>query len=288
MKKYIYKIALLILGVSTLVSCDEDTVTYGGKNFVTFGDVASTRVIAIEDKGDNPIPINLAFPMSKDLVVTLEVDGGTVAIEGVHFTVPSRTVTIPAGEVTANFIITPINNEVLNDSKPVNVKIVSVDDSGVSVGISDVGSADKRVVLLNEDCTTRFTDLLGTFNVYDDANALLGTAFVDINDAGDCNVLRVSGVVESVLGREADSYIEMTLVPGTGATAKTRGTITSYQQLYCQECYNNPNNGFNETWLLTPGGSFNTVTQQLVISGPYSTASGYYKDIASAVVLMRP
>lgn len=286
MKKYFFGIAFLALSLGTLVSCEEDTVTYGGKNFVTFGNVSSTRVVAIEDKGDNATPINLAFPLSKDLEITLKVESDE-AVEGVHYTVPSRTIVIPAGEVTANFIIVPINNDIENDSKAVNVTIESTNDASVSVGINDVGSPYKRLVLLNEDCSTRFTDLLGEFNSYDSSNALLGTAFVDINDAGDCNVLRVSGVVESVLGRETDTYMEMTLVPGTGSTAKTKGTITSYQQLYCSECYNNSNNGFNESWLLTPSGSFNTVTQTMIITGPYSTASGYYQDISSSVQLRR-
>ncbi|MHA3789693.1 hypothetical protein ACX0HA_15915 [Flavobacterium hauense] len=288
MKKYIFKIALLALSLSTLVSCDEDTVTYGGQNFVTFDKVASTRLIAIEDKGDFATPINLAFPRSTDLVITVDVTipDGSPAEEGVDFTIPSRTVTIPAGETSVNFIVSVINNDIKNDSKPIDITIKSTNDESVAVGISDIGSPYKKLVLLNEDCPTRFTELLGSFNVYNSDNEVIGKAEVDINDSGDCDVLRIKGVIEDVLQNETDTYIEITLKPiGTDAT---RGTVTGFQQLYCTECYNNSSNGFNETWLFTPGGSFNATStnQQIVLTGAMVTASGSLST-TSTVVLKR-
>lgn len=285
MKKYIFKIALFALSMGALVSCDEETVTYGGHNFVTFDKVASTRLVAIEDKGDFATAVNLAFPLSTDLVVNLTV-ASTVAVEGVDYTVPAKSITIPAGETTVNFVITAINNNITNDSKIVEITIASVSDASVTVGTNDIGSPYKKLVLLNEDCPTRFTDLLGTFDAFDDEDGFLGTAVVDINDTGDCDVLRITGVVESVLGNETDTYIEVKLVPGSGSTAKTKGTLSSFQQLYCAECYQNSDNGFNETFLLTPSGNFNTLTGEITISGPFVTASGSIST-TSTVILRR-
>lgn len=291
MKKYILKTAIFALFASALVSCEEDTVTYGGQNFVTFEKVETTRLIALEDGGDFETPINLAFPRSTDLVVTIDIKPG-VAVEGTDFTVPSRTIVIPAGETTANFVISAIDNTITNDSKVVEVTIASTDDSSIAVGISDIGSPYKRLVLLNDDCPTRFSDLLGSWEVKDASGELLGTAEVDINDNGDCDILRISGVVQDILpSLETDTYIEVTLKPGTGANPKVRGSITSYQQLLCQECWTNSSNGNAvETWLLTPAGTFNATpgAQQIVITGSFSTASGFYENIPTQVVLTRP
>jgi len=294
MKKYILKAAIIALFAGGLVSCEEDTVTYGGQNFVTFEKVETTRLIAIEDKGEFATPINLAFPRSTDLVVTVDVDPGEgpgAAVEGTDFTVPSRTIVIPAGQTTANFIINAIDNNITNDSKVIEVTITETNDSSVAVGISDIGSPYKRLVLLNDDCPTRFSDLLGEWIVKDASGEVLGKAQVDINDNGDCDVLRISGVVQNILpSLETDTYIEVTLKPGTGATAKTKGQITSYQQIVCQECWTNSQNGNAvETWLITPGGTFNTLTPQIVLTGTFEVASGFFEGgISSQVVLSRP
>lgn len=287
MKKFILKVALIALFAGTLVSCDEDTVTYGGQNFVSFDKVASTRLIALEDGGDSETAINLAFPLSTDLVIEVDVKP-VIGQEGVDYTVPSKLITIPAGETTANFVLTAIDNTITNDSKIIEIKILSTNNPSIAVGLNDIGSPYKRMVLLNEDCTTRFTDLLGSWEVFDAGDlAYLGDAEIDINDNGDCNILRISGIVDNIIANPTDTYIEITLAPQNGNA--TRGTFTSYQQLICAECWvNSANDGLNETLVIQPSGNFITTgTQQITLNGVFDTASGFYTGISSSVILKR-
>lgn len=237
MKRYILKLALFALSIGSLVSCDEDTVTYNGKNFVTFDRVSSTRFNAFENIGVSELPINMAFPQSNDVVVTFEVTNST-AVEGTDYVLLTpNSVTIPAGETSANIRIQITNNEILDDSKSLEITLTGVNDGNVNLGLVDDGSKFKRFLIVNDDCTTNFLPFVRTYNVYDDENLFVGTAEADVNDNGDCNVLRLTGFLLDITGTPTDpgNFIDVTLAP-LGSN-KNAGTISGVQQLYCTECY---------------------------------------------------
>ncbi len=210
MKRYIVKLALLALETTALVSCDEDTVTYGGQNFVSFDKVASTRFNAFENIGTAEIPVNLAFPKSNDVVVNFDITNSQ-GTEGVDYIVLTpESVTIPAGETTGYIKIQIINNEILNDSKSLEITLTGLNDSKVALGLVDQGSKFKRFLIVNDDCTTNFLPFVAQYNVLDSDNVVIGTAEADVNDNGDCNILRLTGVLEDLTGgTDPGNYIDV-------------------------------------------------------------------------------
>jgi len=278
MKKYIVKLALLALSTVAFVSCDEDTVTYGGQNFVSFDKVASTRYNAFENIGTAEIPVNMAFPKSNDVVVNFKIENST-AVEGVDYTVLTPgSITIPAGATTGYIKIQIVNNEVLNDSKSLEITLTGISDSNVALGIADTASVFKRFLIVNDDCTTNFLAFITKYNVINDKDVVVGTASADVNDSGDCNVLRLTGVLEDVNnnGTADGSYVDITLAPAAGD--KDRGTITSDLQFYCEKCLQD-NDGTENDVLLKIGGTFsNKAVKQLKLN-----TSLYFPSSSTAV-----
>jgi hypothetical protein len=275
MKKYILKLALLTLSMGTLMSCEEDTVTYGGKNFVSFDNVASLRFNFFEHRGTAEIPVNMAFPKSNDVNVTFTITS-TVAVEGVDYKVLTPgSITIPAGQTTGFIKIQVIDNDIMNDSKSLDVTLTGVSEGDISLGLTDQGSNYKRFLIINDDCTTDFLEFFGKFDVTNDEGDVIGTATADVNESGDCNILMIKGVLEDQLENETDKAIQFTFVPGPNANGARRGTLTAFQQLYCEACYTDPK-GNNQTFLFEGGGRFNADTKELDITGGISTISTLY------------
>lgn len=276
MKKYIFKLALLSLCMGTLMSCEEDTVTYGGKNFVSFDNVASIRYPFFEHKGISEIPVNMAFPASNDVTVSFTVTS-PVAVEGVDYIVLTPgSVTIKAGETSANIRIQVIDNDIMNDSKVLDLTLTGVSGGDITLGLADQGSDYKRFLIVNDDCTTDFLEFFGKFDVTNDEGDVIGTATADVNENGDCNILLISGVLESVIRNTTDKPIQFEFVPGAGANGARRGTLKAFQQLYCEECYTDPD-GNKQTFLFEGGGRFNADATDgrptLDITGGISTIS---------------
>lgn len=272
MKRYFLKSALLVLSMATLISCDEDTVTYGGKNFVSFERVASNRISFFEHLGTSQIPVDIAFPVDHDVTVKFTVTSDN-AQAGVHYVLPSNEVTIPAGATSANIEIQVIDNEVFNDSKALAITLTEISDSNITIGLEDAGSKAKRFLIVNDDCTTNFFDFVGLFGVTASGTDL-GVAEVDVNDNGDCNIIRISGVLDNQLQNPTDTYIEFTMTPGTGSNGANQGSLTSVQQAYCVDCYTYQE--VAQTFLFTGSGTFlvNANTTRLIVSGTLDAASG--------------
>lgn len=258
MKRYILKLALFAMSMGALVSCDEDTVTYGGKNFVSFDKVAATRFNAFENIGVAEVPVVMAFPKSNDVTVKFTITN-SVAVEGVDYIVLTpNSVTIPAGETSASIKIQITNNDVLNDSKSLEITLTEVDDSSITLGLDDKGSDFKRFLIVNDDCTTNFIPFVREYNVLDENDVVIGTAAADVDENGTCNVLRLTGVLENIFanGTDPGNFVDITLAPA--GTNKNSGTFTGVQQLYCTECYNDGET--NHTILLALSGNFVNTT----------------------------
>lgn len=286
MKRYFLKSALLVLSMATLISCDEDTVTYGGKNFVSFERVASNRLTFFEHLGVSEIPVDLAFPVNHDVIVKFSVDPGDsgTAVEGVDFTVESKEIVIPAGATSGVIKINVIDNDMMNDSKAFELRLTETSDSNITLGLEDEGSKFKRFLIVNDDCTTNFFDFVGEF--YATAGGSdLGIATVDVNDNGDCNIIRISGPISSFQGLVADDYIQFTMTPaGSNPNA---GSLSAVQQLYCSECFTY--NSKEQTMLFNGSGTFSYSAAQnrrtITITGTITPASGDFPGQSSSVTL---
>jgi len=288
MKRYFLKSALLVLSMVTLISCDEDTVTYGGKNFVSFQRVASDRLNFFEHLGVSEIPVDLAFPVNHDVIVNFSVapgDSGT-AIEGVDYTVESKEIVIPAGATSGVIKINVIDNDMMNDSKAFELRLTETSDSNITLGLEDEGSKFKRFLIVNDDCTTNFFDYVGQFYVTASGDDL-GVATVDVNDNGDCNIIRISGTISSFQSLSTDPGVSIQFTMNPAGTNPNAGTLTAVQQLYCTECVSA--GGVQQTMLFTGSGTFTYNVSQdirrMTISGTMTPASGAFGGQSTSVTL---
>lgn len=234
MKRYFLKLAFVALCAGSLISCDEDTVTYGGDNFVSFDDVSSTRIQFFENGGISETAVNLAFPKSTDVVVNFTVKSD-VAIEGTDYVLLTPgVITIPAGSTSANIRIEVKDNDVQDDSKPLNIALTGTNDATVTLGLIDNGSKNKRLLIVNNDCTTNFQEFIGQLGATSSGNTI-GSAVATANDNGDCNILLIKGnlAYNDNIKLASDKALVFELKPGASANS---GTITAFEQAYCIDC----------------------------------------------------
>jgi hypothetical protein len=286
MKRYFLKLALVAISVGTLVSCEEDTVTYGGQNFVTFDVVNSTSLRFFENAGVSEIPVNLAFPKSNDVTINFTV-ASDVAVAGVDYNVLTPgSVTIPAGQTSANIRIEVLDNTVLNDSKPLEITLVSSTDTSVAVGLTDEGSTYKRFLIVNNDCTTTSFDWYGTLNFNTGGSTgFNGTAEADVNDTGDCNLLVITG--DYAAGGRTGLPVNFVFIPNSAAPDAS-GTVTVDEQLYCEACYTEDEKDYNI--LISGTGTYNSTnaTNKTIIVSITATVDGLGSFSPSTTVFTVP
>jgi Calx-beta domain len=192
MKKNIIKLASLLFAVPFfLVSCEEDVVTYNGSEFVTLTDVNFSTLNVTETSGTVSIPVQITNPQSGDVTVNFTITSDD-ATEGVNYTVLTPSIVIPAGQTSATFQLQVIDDLDFNTNRTVNFEITSTSVSTIGVGIADVGSYMKAIVIGNDDydCDTQFNYWLGALSIEDVGYNTISSSGV----AGtDCDLLTVTG-----------------------------------------------------------------------------------------------
>ena len=144
MKKILIGFCAVITLLLSVTGCNESYTTYEGPGFISFSD--SIYVLPVQDNEQVfDIPVVAAQACDYDRTLAVEVlDKNTNAIEGKHFTVESNTVTIPAGELTANFQIRGnADNITVSDSLGINLHIVTN-----NAGNEDLQSLNANVLLI--------------------------------------------------------------------------------------------------------------------------------------------
>lgn len=142
--KNIIKLFYFFLGMTLIVSCVEDDTTYDmndkGPNIAGF--VQKTQTVAGIANGssyDNEIIVEVKGPtiegLSGDVVLTVEADASSTAIEGTHFSFPSSSITLTRdnnyyGKLPITMLSTGIVAPL--DKAPVlNLKVSSADGNNV-------------------------------------------------------------------------------------------------------------------------------------------------------------
>lgn len=101
MKKIFYSLISVAMALC-VVSCSEKYIIYDGPEYMMFADTLSTNMV-LADGSSFYVPIASTVACDYDRTVSVEVvDAGSNAIEGKHFSLKSNSVTIPAGELSAN------------------------------------------------------------------------------------------------------------------------------------------------------------------------------------------
>ena len=117
-KKIALAIAASFVMLTTFTSCDEERTLYSGPEYIMFADTLT--VLGVENNEEIfDIAITATTVSDKDRTVAVEVvDKHSNAIEGVHYTLESNTVTIKAGELVGNLRIKGIAENLTVDYDP--------------------------------------------------------------------------------------------------------------------------------------------------------------------------
>lgn len=198
------KIVLFITLSFISFSCDKDKVeenTYSGSSFVSFENITSTSLSIPEDGGAYDLKVTISKEQSSDVNVGINVEVLTPG--GVNYTTSSSQVTIPAGQLSANLTITPVNDNLNTPSSVIKVSIASV-NPGIIIGLREVGSYEKTITLVNDDCPTRFNIWFGSVNCVDVGyGATTGTGAATV--AGTCDILVVTAAT-NIVGWSSGAY----------------------------------------------------------------------------------
>lgn len=182
MKNYKY-IFLLVCLIPLLSGCfdDKGTEILLTDQFVSF--YVPDQQIG-ENAGTGELVIDISQAPTSAVTLNLEVET-TNMIEGVDFTVPSKSVTIPAGEFSVSVPFTVVDNQVFETvSRTFTVTISSAGSIPIEANPS------VTVLVLNDDCPVN-TSLWSDVAVEDvgfSNNPGTGAA----NANGDCNILIIT------------------------------------------------------------------------------------------------
>lgn len=153
MKKYGINLCLVFALLLALIGCDEERTTYTGPNYIMFSD--TLYVLPVQDNVEYfEIPVSATRTSSKDRTLAVEViDKKSNAIEGIHYTLESNTITIKAGELATNVRVRGIYDNIsVSDSLGLALRLVIEEENQW-----DIYGIDANVVL-RKTCP---------FNIYD-------------------------------------------------------------------------------------------------------------------------
>ena len=153
MKKYGINLCLVFALLLALIGCDEERTTYTGPNYIMFSD--TLYVLPVQDNVEYfDIPVSATRTSSKDRTLAVEViDKKSNAIEGIHYTLESNTITIKAGELATNVRVRGIYDNIsVSDSLGLALRLVIEEENQW-----DIYGIDANVVL-RKTCP---------FNIYD-------------------------------------------------------------------------------------------------------------------------
>ena len=128
MKHTLYILAATALSVS-LFACEEQYTSYDDKTYVMFTEAEQERLV-LQDQEYFTVTVGATNASTKDRTFGVEiVDKGSTAIEGVHYRLLSNSITIPAGERTAEVKIKGYYDNILpTDSLGFILKLVMPDE----------------------------------------------------------------------------------------------------------------------------------------------------------------
>jgi len=212
MKKYISIIAA-IFALVVITSCTDEGMdfdTNGGKGLTFLHFVGSIQTISTELDAvdDHTITISVASTVKSEQArtYTLSIDPSSTAIEGTHYNLSSKTVTIPAnqhsGSVTLTVVIENLVKQVLNAVITIN------SDEAINYGRS-------MTVAMNrfDLCEFVASTLVGTFNYESDDWDEEGSGLIFEADPDDPYKIYILGYPESEDLTSNGNRIELNIDP---------------------------------------------------------------------------
>ncbi|ROI08143.1 hypothetical protein EGI11_10880 [Chryseobacterium sp. H3056] len=235
MKNIILKLTLLLTGFIFITGClDQDRVDFGkGPTVVQFAKATETKSFVQKGTGEltdyNVVIQSFGgdnMPTTEPITVTVAVAASSEAKDGVEVTIPTKTVTIPAGANSANLLVkvnadkltvgTPkqlvleivsSSQTVSNGKEKMSIKLQAICESNLA-GTYVYTTGTKREVTVKATTTGNYT--VSGDNAFSSAYSF--------NFSDNCGNLTVTG------GYLTDNF--GIPVSGTGTVDKTTGNIT--------------------------------------------------------------
>lgn len=199
------KTILLLVTVFILaIGCKEDDPIVFTGSFLSISGPSSVSVD--EASGTQTLTVILSTAPSSDLTVDLVITDGS-AVMGVDYSVPSSSITIPAGEFTTQFTYTIIDNEEIDGSKTFTVALP--EGSGIEIGEESSAS----ITIVDNDFFCPKNNFAGRTVTGTDLGYSSGAILIEAAESASdgCYKFLVSGGV-TFLGFGATASIEVELV----------------------------------------------------------------------------
>lgn len=201
MKNIIFKfkylvVALVILGTSSCDALLDDEVTDYGNTPVLVQFLEQSETANFIQTPENPVytyevPVTLIGgknqPIDESVEVTVAVASESTAQEGVEFNLVDNTVTIPAGEMTANVPI-----EVLSENLDAfDPKTLVLEITSSSLTISEASTTN---IVLQAACQLNMDSFIGTYTAVQSGILGEGTYDVEVTAGPEPNTLLITGI----------------------------------------------------------------------------------------------
>ena len=147
-KKILFGIVMPLVLLTAFTSCKEEYITYQGAEYIIFADTLT--VLGVENSEELfDIMIAATTASTKDRTMAVEVvDKESSAIEGVHYTIESNTVTIKAGELATSVRIR-VNYESLTIEEDPTITLRLITDEDLQWSLYE---GNETKVLLRKVC----------------------------------------------------------------------------------------------------------------------------------------
>lgn len=160
MKKIIF---ILVASLGLLTSCEEDLLVFDTETgFVQL----SSATGEIEEAAPSPI-VTSVFLGSGENTSGVTVNFSVTASDTSRFTVePSNgTLEIPAGQFSADIVITPVDNVLVDGNMDITITLESSTSVPIGVGAEGMEFTSRTITLVDDDCPVDINAFIGTFSV---------------------------------------------------------------------------------------------------------------------------
>lgn len=162
----ITRIAFLVVTLLLFTKCEEqkNIILDVGDGFVQF----ESSAVDIVENSATPVTATVLFggDLSKNtdgITVNFEV----ISDDNTRYTVSPAggSVTIPAGESSADITITPVDNVLVDGNAEVTVKLLDTSSLPVGIGGENTNFNELVITIVDNDCPVAINDFVGTYSV---------------------------------------------------------------------------------------------------------------------------
>ena len=163
--KKIFKFSLLLLSLVFFGSCEEDLVIFETPD--GFIQLAATSGSIEENNTGDLITTVLFGGRSNDSGITANFT--VTSSDPSRFTVSpaSGTLEIPAGQMSADIVLTPVDNFDVDGNASVTITLTDASSKPIGIGGEGLRNVSTSLTIIDNDCPITIDDWVGTYTVFE-------------------------------------------------------------------------------------------------------------------------